>query len=70
MMKNKKLQFSTVLLLFTITYCFAGPPEPPPPYGFGPEPAPIDNYLLFLALAAILLGFYYLTKNKSKINNN
>lgn len=38
----------------------------PNPGGDDPDPAPIDDYLFLLPLLGMMVGSYYLLKNRSK----
>lgn len=58
---NKKKCFASILLLFSVlhTYAQTGGPMPPPPPPTGPPippGLPIDNHIIFLIVAALVLG--------------
>lgn len=62
---------STISILVLLTYTLPLYAIPVPPEGDDdPLPgAPIDNFYLMLALAAIILGVYFMIPKKSKKNS-
>lgn len=64
-----------IISLFSYIYSFAADmadetnPNDPPGDGDGPNPAPIDNYIILLAFAAIALGFFLIRKHSRKTNH-
>lgn len=62
-MKSNLLKLTLMILCFAPCQIFAenGPPQPlgPP----GPPGSPIDQNLIFLALIALVLGYFYTKKN-------
>jgi len=64
----------TLVLFFMNSFCMLGQATPatsgppPPNQNFGPE-LPIDNYILLLVVAGVILGVYFLSKRKPILGN-
>lgn len=72
-MRNKILQL--LLLVLPVMTLFAQPLPPDggdygtdgPGPGGPTDPNPIDQYLILLAIFALVLGYYYMVKKRSKV---
>ena len=65
-MRPQIVKIITPILLFLAVGASAQSKEPPPPQRTPPIEFPIDNGLIFLVFAGIIIGTWYLLKKRQR----
>lgn len=64
-MKNNVLKYA-LLAMMSLMFTLPALAQNEPPIDDDPPPAPIDNWVLLLVMAAVALGIYFIMKYNKK----